>query len=108
MKKEWMKKNDRKVIIHELLVAKLQYDFSQHQLLTNISSIKLKIDRTVGAGLVESEFDWLSRIPTEDTSVVVITDRLLKVCTTINVHIDLSVQFLQVPFFQRWTALKVR
>jgi len=31
-----MKKNDRKVIIHEFLVTKLQYDFSQYQLLTNI------------------------------------------------------------------------
>jgi len=31
-----MKKNDRKVIIHDFLVAKLQYDFSQYQLLTNI------------------------------------------------------------------------
>jgi len=64
-----------------------------------LSSIKLKIDQRVGAGLVELEFDCLSRIPTEDTLVIVITDRLLKVCTTINVHIDLSVQFLQGPFF---------
>jgi len=31
-----MKKNDRKDIIHEFLVANLQYDFSQYQLLTNI------------------------------------------------------------------------
>jgi len=26
-----MKKNDRKDIIHQFLVAKLQYDFSHHQ-----------------------------------------------------------------------------
>jgi len=31
-----MKKNDRKVIIHDFLVAKLQYDFSQHQFQTSI------------------------------------------------------------------------
>ena len=62
------------------------------------TSIKLKINQRVGAGLLESEFDWLSRILTEDTLVIVITDWLLKVCMTINVHIDLSVQFLQVPF----------
>jgi len=31
-----MRKNDRKVIIHEFVVAKLQYDFNQYQLLTNI------------------------------------------------------------------------
>jgi len=69
------------------------------------TSIKLKIDQRVGASLMELEFNWLSRILTEDTSVVVITDRLLKVCMMINVHIDLSVQFLQGPFFnggQRW------
>jgi len=29
-----MKKNDGKVIIHEFLVAKLQYDFSQYQHVT--------------------------------------------------------------------------
>jgi len=31
-----MKKNDNKIIIHEYLVAKLYYNFSQHQLVTNI------------------------------------------------------------------------
>jgi len=36
MKKESMKKNDRKVIIHECLVAKFQHDFSQFQHVTNI------------------------------------------------------------------------
>jgi len=72
------------------------------------TSIKLKINRRVGASLLELEFNWCSHILTEDTLVVIITDQLLKVCMTINVHIDLSVQFLQVPFFQRWTALKVR
>jgi len=34
MEKEGMKKNDRKDIFHEFLVAKLQYDFSQHQFQT--------------------------------------------------------------------------
>jgi len=73
-----------------------------------LSSIKLKIDRTVGVGVLESEFDWRSRIPTEDMSVFITTDQLLKKSTTINFHIDLSVQFLRVHFFQRWTALMVR
>jgi len=46
---------------------------------TNVSSsIKLKIDWTVGVGLLELEFDWHSRILTEDTLVIVITDWLLK------------------------------
>jgi len=36
MKTERRKSNNRKVIIHEILVAKLQYDISQYQLLTNI------------------------------------------------------------------------
>jgi len=31
-----MKKNDREAIIHEFLVVKLQYDFRQYQILTNI------------------------------------------------------------------------
>ena len=31
MEKEGIKKNDRKAIIHEFLVAELQYDISQHQ-----------------------------------------------------------------------------
>jgi len=31
MKKEGLKKNDRKDIIHDFLVVMLQYDFSQHQ-----------------------------------------------------------------------------
>jgi len=64
----------------------------------HIASIKLKIDRTVGVGVFESEFDWRSRILTEDTSVFVTTDRLLEKSTTINFHIDLSVQFLWVFF----------
>jgi len=71
------------------------------------TSIKLKIDETVGVGLFELESDWRSRIPTEDTLVIVITDRLLKESMTITFHIDLSVHFLRVPFFQWWTALKV-
>jgi len=72
------------------------------------SSIKLKIDERVGASLLELEFDWHSRIPTEDMSVIISTDRLLKKSTTINFQIDLSVQFVRVHFFQRWTALNVR
>ena len=32
-----MKKIDRNTIIHEFLVAKLQYDFSQHQFQSNIT-----------------------------------------------------------------------
>jgi len=36
MKKELMKKNDRKAIIHECCVAKLHYDFSQYQFQTTI------------------------------------------------------------------------
>jgi len=36
MEKERMKKNDKKIIIHEFLVAKLQYDFSQLQIQTTI------------------------------------------------------------------------
>ena len=64
------------------------------------SSIKPKINQTVGVGLLESEFDWHSCILTEDTSVIVSTDRLLKKSTAINFHINLSVQFLWVPFFK--------
>ena len=39
MEKERMKKNDRKDIIHDFLVAKLQCDFSQYQLQPNIDAI---------------------------------------------------------------------
>jgi len=42
------------------------------------SSIKLKIDQRVGAGLLESEFDWLSQIPYENKVVIISTDRLLE------------------------------
>jgi len=72
------------------------------------ASIKLKIDQRVGAGLLELEFDWRSCIPTEDTWVIVSTDRLLKKSMTINFQIDLSVQFVRVYFFQRWTVLNGR
>jgi len=44
----------------------------------SVTSIKLKIDQTVGVGLLELEFDWCSGIPTEDTLVIISTDRLLK------------------------------
>jgi len=63
-----------------------------------LSSIKLKIAWQVGAGLLEMEFDWCSQIPYEDMSVIVSTDRLLKKSTTIALQIDLSVQFIWVPF----------
>ena len=32
MKKRIIEKKDRKVIIHEFLVAEFQYDFSQHKI----------------------------------------------------------------------------
>jgi len=37
MKKAWIKKNDRKDIIHEFLVAKFQYDFIHHQFQSTIT-----------------------------------------------------------------------
>jgi len=72
------------------------------------SSIKLKIDWRVGASLLKLEFDWCSWIPTEDTSIVVSTEWLLKKSTMIAFQIDLPVQFIRVPFLQRWTVLNVR
>jgi len=48
-----------------------------------ITSIKLKIDQRVGAGLLESEFDWLSQIPYENKVVIVSTDQLLEKSTMI-------------------------
>jgi len=65
---------------------------------TQPASIKLKIDRRVGASVLELESDWCSRILTEDTLVVVKTDRLLKNSMMITFQIDLSVQFIWVPF----------
>jgi len=67
------------------------------------SSIKLKIDQKVGASLLESEFDWLSQIPYGEAWVIFSTDWLLNESMTIAFQIDLSVQFVQVPCFQRWT-----
>jgi len=43
-----------------------------------LTSIKQKIDWRVGASFLESEFDWCSCIPTEDTLVIISTDWLLK------------------------------
>jgi len=70
-------------------------------------SIKLKIDQTIGAGLLESEFDWRSHIPTEDTSVIVSTDWLLKKYENQLSNWSVSTIFASA-FFQRWTALNVR
>jgi len=72
------------------------------------SSIKLKIDWRVGASILELELDWCSWIPTEDTLVIIKTDWLLQNSMTIAFQIDLSVQLIWVPVFQKWTALNVR
>jgi len=68
------------------------------------TSIKLKIDWWVRAGLLESEFDWLSQIPYWEMWVIFSTDQLLNKSTMIAFQIDLSVLFIQAPCLQRWTA----
>jgi len=69
-----------------------------HELTWCGTSIKVKINQKVGAGLLESEFDWLSQIPYGETLVVVSTDWLLDNSMMIAFQIDLSVQFVRVFF----------
>jgi len=79
-------------------------DGSQHQSNALTTIYKTKNCLASWAGLLESEFDWLSQIPYGETWVVFSTDQLLIKSTTIAFQIDLSVQFILVPCLQRWTA----
>jgi len=74
---QWLSRFDNQTFcqLHRMCY---QFCLQQMKQLWQKPSIKLKIDQTVGAGLLESEFDWCSHILTEDMSVVVSTNRLLK------------------------------